>query len=72
MSGYADNVFLCADNPVKLQALIDIAANYGYLYRIQYGAAKTKITVSGPDIDVQYYKDTKPWKMSGQDIDVSG
>ena len=70
MSGCADDVFLCSDNPVKLQALVDIAAQYGYLYRIQYGAAKTKITVSGPEIDVQYYKDTKPWKMSGQQIDV--
>ena len=70
VSGCADDVFLCSDNPVKLQALVDIAAQYGYLYRIQYGAAKTKITVSGPEIDVQYYKDTKPWKMSGQQIDV--
>ena len=70
VSGCADDVFLCSDNPVKLQALIDIAAQYGYLYRIQYGASKTKITVSGPEIDVQYYKDTMPWKMSGQQIDV--
>jgi hypothetical protein len=62
VSGFADDVFLCSDNPVKLQALIDIAAHYGSLYRIQYGASKTKITVSGPEIDFQYYKDTKPWK----------
>ena len=42
----------------------------GYLYRIQYGASKTKITVSGSDIDINYYKDTKPWRMDGQIIDV--
>ena len=32
VSGCADDVFLCSDNPVKLQALLDIAAQYGYLY----------------------------------------
>ena len=58
------------NDPVKLQALIDIAAHYGYLYRIKYGASKTKITVSGSEIDVSYYQDTKPWKMSGHTIDV--
>ena len=47
VSGCADDVFLGSDNPVKLKALIDIAAHYGYLHRIQYGASKTKITVSG-------------------------
>ena len=70
VSGCADDVFLGSDNPTKLQALIDIAAHYGSLYRIQYGASKTKITVSGSEIDVNYYKDTQPWKMSGQTIQV--
>ena len=60
VSGCADDVFLCTDNPVKLQALIDMAEHYGSLYRIQYGAKKTKVTISGPEIDRQYYKDTQP------------
>ena len=55
---------------MKLQSLIDIASHYGSLYRIQYGASKTKITVSGPEIDRKYYCDTKPWSMDGQPIDV--
>ena len=70
VSGCADDVFLCSDDPVKLQSLIDIASHYGSLYRIQYGASKTKITVSGPEIDRKYYCDTKPWSMDGQPIDV--
>ena len=70
VSGCADDVFLLTDNPVKLQALIDMAEHYGKLYRIQYGALKTKITVSGPDVDVQYYTDTQPWNMAGQPIEV--
>ena len=70
VSGCADDVFLGSDDPVKLQALIDMAEHYGSLYRIQYGASKTKITVSGPAIDVKYYQDTQPWKMAGQAIQV--
>ena len=70
VSGCADDVYLGSDDPVKLQSLIEIAAFYGKLYRIQYGASKTKITVSGPEIDMNYYSDTKPWKMNGQPIDV--
>ena len=70
VSGCADDVFLGSDDPVKLQALIDIAAHYGSLYRIRYGASKTKITVSGPEIDIKYYADTQPWKMDGKTINV--
>ena len=70
VSGVADDVFLCSDNPVKLQSLIDIASHYGSLYRVQYGASKTKITVSGPAVDIQHYKDTKPWRMDGKQIEV--
>ena len=54
VSGCADDVYLGSDDPVKLQSLIEIAAFYGKLYRIQYGASKTKITVSCPEIDMNY------------------
>ena len=70
MSGCADDVFLGSDDPVKLQSRIDIASHYGSLYRIKYGASKTKITVSGPEIDIDYYCDTKPWTMDSQSIAV--
>ena len=70
VSGVADDVYLCSDDPNKLQALINIASHYGYHYRIKYGASKTKITVSGPEMDIKYYADTKPWTMGGQTIDV--
>merc|ERR1712015_167808 len=51
VSGVADDDFLMSDDPVKLQGLIDIAEHYGIRYRITYGASKTKITVTGSDID---------------------
>ena len=34
VSGVADDDFLMSDDPVKLQALIDIAEQYGVRYRI--------------------------------------
>ena len=52
VTGVADDDFLMSDHPVKLQGLIDIAEHYGKRYRITYGASKTKITVSGSQIDI--------------------
>ena len=65
VSGVADDDFLMSDDPVKLQGLIDIAEHYGKRYIITYGASKTKITVSGSEIDRQFYRDTTPWTMGG-------
>jgi hypothetical protein len=71
VSGVADDDFLMSDDPIKLQGLIDIAEHYGIRYRITYGAFKTKITVSGSEIDRQFYKDTTPWTMGGEHIKVT-
>ena len=62
--------FLMSDDPMKLQGLIDIAEHYGKTYRITYGASKTKITISGSDIDRNFYKETTPWTMDGAPIEV--
>ena len=60
-----------SDNPSNLQGLIDIAVHYGKRYRITYGPSKTKITISGPEIDRNFYADTKPWIMEGDRIPVT-
>ena len=70
VSGVADDVYLMADNQTKLQALLDIAEHYGRMYRIEYGASKTKITVVGSDIDRKYYDDISPWKMNQEEVKV--
>ena len=70
VTGVADDDFLMSDDPIKLQGLIDIAEHYGKRYRITYGASKTKITVSGSEIDRQFYSDTAPWTMDGTPIKV--
>ena len=53
VSGVADDVYLMSDKQTKLQAQIDIASHYGKMYRISYGASKTKVTIVGSDIDIQ-------------------
>ena len=70
VTGVADDDFLMSDDSVKLQGLIDIAEHYGHRYRITYGASKTKITISGSDIDRKFYCDTQPWSMDGTPVNV--
>ena len=54
----------------KLQDLLDIASHYGQMYRIKYGATKTKVTVVGSEVDTQYFKDIAPWKMDNEIVKV--
>ena len=70
VTGVADDNYLMSDTQSKLQALIDIAEHYGRRYKIKYGAAKTKITVVGSDVDMDYYSDTTPWRMDGATVKV--
>ena len=51
VSACADDILGMSDDPGKLQGILDIASFYGKMYRVQYGAAKTKVTVTGSDID---------------------
>ena len=47
VSGVADDVYLMSDKQSKLQEQMNIAQHYGQLFRISYGASKTKVTVVG-------------------------
>ena len=55
VSGVADDVYLMTDSQTKLQAQLDIATHFGRMYRIQYGATKTKVTIVGSDTN--YFQD---------------
>ena len=66
----ADDLYLTADTQSKLQAQLEIAEHYGCRYKIKYGATKTKITVVGSTIDMQYYMDTAPWTMDNGRVKV--
>ena len=69
-TGVADDLYLNSDTKSKLQAQLDIASHYGYRYKIKYGAAKTKITLVGSKIDLQFYSDTTPWVMDNEFVKV--
>ena len=70
-SACANDEYLMSDSQTKLQALLDIAAFYGSMYRVTYGAAKTKVTVVGSEIDMNYYSDTAPWQLDNQKVKVT-
>ena len=67
----ADDAYVLSDCPRKLQGAIDIVGHYGKRYRVVFGASKTKATVTGSKIDMQYYKDIKMRKLYGEQIDVT-
>ena len=71
VSCVADDYYLMTDTPSKLQCLLNIAQHLGNMYRIKYGASKTKVTISGPDIDQSYYSDLCPWTMDGERVKVT-
>ena len=43
---------------------------FSHLFRVTYGAAKTKVTVVGSRVDVDYFHDVKPWVMDGKMVQV--
>ena len=63
ITGVADDLHLMTDSQSKLQALLKIAEHYGSRYKIKYGAEKTKITIVGSNIDMDYYQQVSPWIM---------
>ena len=69
-SACADDEYLMSDSQSKLQGLLDIAQYYGEMYRVTYGASKTKVTVVGCDQDMQYYQNVNPWTPNGQQVKV--
>ena len=60
-----------SDKQSKLQEQLNIASFYGKMFRVKYGADKTKVTVVGSDIDRGYYSDVKPWKMDSHVVSVT-
>ena len=67
----ADDVFLMTDTQSKLQSMLDIANFYGVMYKVTFGAAKTKITIVGSELDRNYYSDVAPWRLGGEKVKVT-
>jgi hypothetical protein len=68
VSCVSDDVYLITDDQTKLQGLIDIAQHYGHIYRFEYRASKTVISVDGSNPDMEHYKTIKPWSMDKQPV----
>ena len=58
------------DRKSKMQALLDIASYYADMYKVSFGADKTKITVVGSSADMTYYSDVSPWVLDGVKVKV--
>ena len=51
--------------------MLDIANFYGVMYKVTFGAAKTKITIVGSELDRDYYSDVAPWRLGGEKVKVT-
>ena len=67
----ADDTYLLASSPGALQALLNLTNFFANRYRIIFNASKTKLFVTGSNIDMTYYQETCPWFLSGQRISVT-
>lgn len=66
----ADDTYLQSDSISGLQGALNIVAHYAKRYRMRFNSGKTKIVVTGSKHDMDYYKEIKPWKLNGEQIDV--
>ena len=52
----ADDSYLLSDRPSGLQGSLNIVEHYAGRYRVIFNASKTKIVVTGSQVDMQYYR----------------
>ena len=71
LTACANDEYLMADTPSKLQAKLEIAEFYGTTYLATYAASKTKVTVVGSGADIRFYQETSPRKLTGSKVLVS-
>jgi hypothetical protein len=67
----ADDAYVLSDCPRKLQGAIEIVGHYGKRYRVVFNASKTKATITGSKIDMQYFEDIQMWKLYNETITVT-
>ena len=51
--------------------MLNLTNFFANRYRIIFNASKTKLVVTGSNIDMTYYQETCPWFLSGQRISVT-
>ena len=66
----ADDTYILSGSPRGLQSALDIISHYGKRYQLRFNADKTKITVTGSKIDMNYFKETTPWNLNDDTVSV--
>ena len=66
----AFDAYLLATSPSGMQAALDIMSHYAKRYQLRFNADKTKIVVTVSKIDMTFFKETKPWKVNGEELNV--
>ena len=66
----ADDTYLLSDSTSGLQGALNIASHYARRYRVVFNGSKTKAVVTGSKHDMEYYKQTKPWTLNKERIEV--
>ena len=66
----ADDTYLFSNSPSGLQGALNIISHYAHCYHLTFNAEKTKIVVAGSKLDMNYYKETRPWTLNGERVRV--
>ena len=66
----ADDTYVLTSSPSALQSALNIVSHYGHKYQLRFNPGKTKVTVTGSKLDMEYYKDTHPWQLNGDTVPV--
>ena len=59
----ADDTYVLSGTPSGLQAALNIVSFFGKRYQIVFNADKTKLVVTGSQIDMDYYRDITRWTL---------
>jgi hypothetical protein len=59
---FADDNYVLSSTPSGLQGAPDIVSHYGKRYKLTINADKK--------VDMQCYRDTRPWKLNGERVSV--
>ena len=66
----ADDAYVLANSPSKLQSALHIVSHYGKRYQLKFNVDKTKIVTTGSKIDMNFYQETQPWTLAGDTVKV--
>ena len=66
----ADDTYVMSDRKSGLQGALDIVSQYAQRYQVIFNAEKTKIVVTGSKLDMDFFKDTRPWHLDGERVTV--